>query len=1159
MEEKFIRNRLYHHLACRRTDAYTNLWHIDEFLAHAMAILYPYVRDGIIEQEEKLILPLQAIRTFRKSPKERKFLDSLTELSLIDALNVRWIKKIQNKIEIAKSFLLIDDVDEEGYVHIKPQLIDTYIRLNIPYSDTKYGSDEFIQEPVDPSNNHEEKDKNTESFIYSAEIKESITITPKNKKHVQAYTPLCQEEKNFIDMWHFEKLPESLAYGNFFWQYQITESQYNKIKEGLISLHFENRNARFIRRHAFHISLFLSEWFKREYDGYQNERGLSIIGINSQQSPHIWRNSKFPDAYLINSGQNEYLFSTYVLGGFPIKYINRVKRFDALFKDIWNIKQGEEIDEELLEEMSLSFDTNNTVYQESMCKGGSLYAYIESLVNDEVPLASEDKVLEPYRTYCEMLSEGKRVCYDNYLSSIWNIYTDGRSEGIDAYINIKIGFIKNRCYIPYDCVKMWTEYSVPNEFVLGLETESGKKSDNTIRFSRSGKSFVGWGNTTTLSMMFDVQDDQTIKVMMYSVSDVERKDGKLIQHEFSFPNSCQLYQTNIPYKWSSIKDTKAHSAVFFNTHKYQTTNGKDFSNYIVPARDDKPAWAWTKIYDVVTLVDVESSEEISYNAKQGTMAVEFSKHKGVRYNKYDEVTHVFVLDDAIQTESVPLILGINGIKNVEFYPFETNESPRSITDYKVSYKQNSRNYLPFDNQNELDCGILHLKISYKDYKPIIKKCFYIPQQELLKRKIGTKRIEFLSTGIAIWKPIGGDYELMDNLKSFDNTSFNNNDDVISFRIGSESDYIILDVYRADDCREIYFENECIPRKKESIIDIPLILKDKFDIRTIDNNGVKRTKPGVNVVLDIYSNFDKLANIEKVDEEEGLRYYLYTSKHNPEIGRHALKVSLKQKDNYQFYFWSGEATDNPVKLKTEFDDNSKCLMVPLDKLKGCSQGVIFQSLKDTAPPNYVLPYYSEGMTLQRPYNKETTKKAIRIAVEHHVYFSQFYPIRRLFQLYDNGNELVHIIVDYLRTNNKKEDFLAMHRMANEFSFEWIVLPWLNWKNACRTNSDRQLVEKLFRSNPRIKSPTEKSCLDLILEHYWNLPRPQSWNFRRSKTIENIVLQSIRGRDQDYTFFTKRSKSGILLYPTENNNVLNEIYNSNSFYKNLQKEIFEKVIN
>lgn len=1074
MEEKFVRNRLYHHLACRRTDAYTNPWHIDDFLSHAMAILYPYVRDGIIEREEKLTLPLQVIRTFRKSTKERKFLDSLTELSLIDALKSRWVVKIQNRTEIAQTFIIVDYVDEEGMVHVKPQLIDSYIHINIPDSNIKYGTEEFVQDSDLSSHVLGVTDSNIESpLIQSSVTKIPLSITTHKVRSVQSFIDFCQEEKDFDEMWETEGLPKSLNYGHFFWQYKITESQYKKIKEGLISLHFEDKKIKFVRRYAFHISLFLAEWFKREYDGYQNERGLSIIGLDSQQSSHIWEGANLPDLYLINSGQNEWLFSIYVLGGFPINYIRRVKRFDSLFKKIWSIKQGEDIDDELLEEISDSFDSNNTVYQESMRKGGSLYVYIESLVNDEVPLAEDDKEKEPYRTYCEMLSEGKRACYDSYLSSIWNIYTDGQSEGIDAFINIRIGTIKSRCYIPYECVSLWTGGTVPNEFILGLETESGKKSDNTLRFSKSGKYFVGWGDATILSMMFDVQEDHRINVMIYSILDIERIEGKVIQHPFDFPDSCQFYQTSIPYKWSSSKDVKAHSAVFFNTHRYQITEGKENSHYILPVRDNKPSWVWTRIYDAVTLVDVNTSEEISYNINQGAMNVFFSMHRGVRYNQYGEVIHVFTQEDGtMQSESVPLILGINGIKSVKLYPFNVNEAPRKVTDYEVSYKQDGWQYKPFDRQNVPKCGMLQLKINHENSKPITKRCFYVPQQELLKRRIESKQIRFLSSGIKIQKPVGEDYELMNDNELFDCSTFSYHDDVIPFRIGNESDFIILDVYRADKCREIYFENRCLSRKKESTIDIPLILKQKFYIRTIDENGVKRTKPGVNVTIDcnVESNISELARRTFTDEESGICYYLYTIKY----GRHKLKISPKQKDNYQFFFWSGEAADNPIKLKTEFDDDSRCLIVPLNSLQGLQKGIIFQSLKDTAPPNYMFPYYPQDVTwnilVNRMYSKDIIEKAMRVAVEHHVYFSQFYSIHKLFKLYDNGKELVNIAVDYLRKNNKNEDFIAMHRMANEFLFEWIALPWLNWKNACKTESDMKLVERLFRLNPRIISPT-----------------------------------------------------------------------------------------
>ncbi|MCQ2606934.1 MAG: hypothetical protein MJ204_10420 [Bacteroidales bacterium] len=228
MEEKFVRNRLYHHLACRRTDAFTNLWHVDDFLSHALAILYPYVRDGIIDKEEKIILPIQAIRTFRKSTKEKLFLDSLTELSLIDVIKNHWMDKIDNKIEIASSLLLVDSIEETGQVHVKQQLLETYKSLSIPDSDMNYGSVEYVSAPKNDKDDSEiqksQTIKNNENTFI--DVEDTIIITSRKEEHKLQYIPTSQEEKDLIEMWQVEKFPTSLSFGDFFWQYKITEQQY---------------------------------------------------------------------------------------------------------------------------------------------------------------------------------------------------------------------------------------------------------------------------------------------------------------------------------------------------------------------------------------------------------------------------------------------------------------------------------------------------------------------------------------------------------------------------------------------------------------------------------------------------------------------------------------------------------------------------------------------------------------------------------------------------------------------------------------------------------------------------------------------------------------------------------------------------------------------
>ena len=153
------------------------------------------------------------------------------------------------------------------------------------------------------------------------------------------------------------------------------------------------------------------------------------------------------------------------------------------------------------------------------------------------------------------------------------------------------------------------------------------------------------------------------------------------------------------------------------------------------------------------------------------------------------------------------------------------------------------------------------------------------------------------------------------------------------------------------------------------------------------------------------------------------------------------------------------------------------MVPLGNLenkryenKGYKHGIIFQSLKDVTPPNYVYPFYPKNvpwLLLANPvFNDEVMMASLRVAAEHKIYFSQFYPLRKLFDRYDYGKDLVKFVMTYLRKYNQKQDFIAMHRFAYEFSFDWFLLPWKFWVLNCKTTEDKVLAERLFRLNPFI---------------------------------------------------------------------------------------------
>ena len=407
--------------------------------------------------------------------------------------------------------------------------------------------------------------------------------------------PECSAELELCEYWKEKDLPTSLPKGNFFWQYRLGLTTYERIKELLIALDL-GKNTKLVKRYSFHIALYLAEWFKREYDGYLCERGLDQLGISSIKSKLIWENAHFDESYLINSGQNEWLFSMYVLGGFPVKYVCRVTRFDALFKSIWTIRQGDEIDEEVINDISNSFDSNNSVYQMSLLPGGSLFEYINRIIDEDCPLADEDIKIEPYSDFCDLLNKGKRYCFDNFFGHELRFYTDGESEGLDTEFYVQIGFKKNRCYIPEDCIKGWQvlgDCSKLIDFDLGLQTDNGEKSSYQIRFSKTGKEktpYVGWGTLSSLFVDIDIARTKEIYVNLYSIDDLKHERGKTIK-SIKIKNHYQVYQTNDPYCWSSKVNNQSISALLFSPQKYKLVDASSQINELVPLYGENMNWS----------------------------------------------------------------------------------------------------------------------------------------------------------------------------------------------------------------------------------------------------------------------------------------------------------------------------------------------------------------------------------------------------------------------------------------------------------------------------------------------------------------------------------------------------------------------------------------
>lgn len=1153
MKESLIINSTFSAIAKQRPNAIDDLWPIDDFLVHIASIIFPYVRDKDFDEVKNMGLIVNAIKPLLRRKKGLDY-TSLNELSLIDALKETWVTCLDDKVKLAKSLNLVEDVNDSGFVILKEKLFNPYLNSqttrNIKYGDQNYHSQLNSKQSI------------LQEQLPIKEIKVGIKA-PKIKK----WEPESEKEKELKDFWEMKHLPTSLEYGHFFWEYKIDKETYDNTKRLLIQLEL-NKNTRLCSKYAFHIALFLAEWFKREYDGYQCERGLDTLGLTSQKSNIIWNNSNLPDEYLINSGQDERLFSMYILGGFPVKYIARVRRFDNLFYDIYRLSKGDIIDDEIVESFSNSFDSNNSVYQASLEKGGSLYSYIEQLLDGDYPLAESDKKEEPFVTFCDILEKGKRLCFENFFSPEWLFYSNG-IEGVETDVVVKIGYKKNRCYIPYDCVKSWDgvgDISGISHFTLGLVDDTGKKSKSTIRFSKTGDGdspFVGWGTNSSLSMDVDIAQVNNLDVVMYL------PDNKEINiYTIAVRNHYQIYQTENSYCWSTNKNIMACSALLYNTTKYKIVESPIKPIELILPDENRKGWCWVIIIDNIIIEEVTTGKEYNFSKQRGKLGVIFKEDNSIKQNI---VEYTYCDEDENKVLSVPIMYGINGINSVKLYPFEPDKKPESfkIKDCIIEYKQEVGKYDKLNKEHQPDCGLTNIRVQKGDLR-LETICYFIPlddDRSLVVRDLKKREIRFRVDDVQIWSEgPNGDFKLMKE-KKFDDTQYDNRpEDCIPFRIGTDESYITIEVFRAKDCREIYYNGQLLKQSgSDKAREVPMILKDKFKIRTINGNGVSWDSLEEHKLLDFHfiNNDGTYKTISEAGNDSGTLVYLYKDKHKWDRPLNILKISPDHVSQYDFYFWAIEESHDPIKLSYEYDADNKELKLPDLFYSGSKAGMIFQSLKgDVYPPNYSQPYYSSwSRLLNRNFTESINMKCLELAAEHHIYFSQFPPLYKLVESVDAAKQLIALALEYMEEmeNSGRNAAHDLHRFADEFLFDWMLLPVQLWKAACRdSEKKRKNAEKLFRYKPHVNSAGERSYLNMIIQKYWSIS--SRWEVR-GRRPEAIALKFIKGTDKDYYFFGKKKTKLTTEYMDTKVliGILQGFRASDRFYYNLYQLICKKLCN
>ena len=963
----------------------------------------------------------------------------------------------------------------------------------------------------------------------------------------------------------------------YYWEWRISTEDYEEYETLVKNVNFRERTKDKVRLCAYQLALYVAEWYKREYDGNESVNCLSELGIiGSGFTQIIWEQSHPGGEQPYTTTEtnvHEWLYSMYVLGGFPIKYTLRASHFSSLFDEIWGEDQNPDIiSDEQLDEITRGF-AGNQVVKNSLISG-SLHDYYRYLRQETtMPIAVSDLRKDPFAGFIRKLQEGKKRYYEQYLKPIWLIYIDSHDNLIDGEVQVSFGHKDDKCYIPIECLSHW---NIPGAKTLdGFEIEivdSVSGENKSIQFSKTGPGdypFVGWSRQNKITLPISIDSDSHIDVYL-----VTHDNRFKLGDTYSFGDSRQFYKTKQPYEWSSRTDNCAHTAILFNPIKL-TLCDSSLHPEDKCFEDGGLVWNWLILTETVSLLD-DSGGSISYSPRNSSLEIIFKQIPNtIKYvNFRDIVHHRFVDGEHLQTAVT--LLRENGF-SVRYTPYGGN-TPEIVplSQCRVFFKTPGDNrFVPWDDANQPRQGLMQLRVVY-GAKGVSSThlVYYLPQTNPITRitdqnliVFGEKLGDIYAPGLegyySLVRDEDGQYRYYDDVVN----GYAPQSDTIPFILGRpDEDYVTINIFRSTECKELYLKGTPMPIKRyeqrDGVVDIPVILRRNFEVRTINNTGVTRVKCG----NDIYMRFDLPINTNRyINGENGLRYYIVMNERMIVNMEDAIVTFILETSpiQYQFYYWSMNVGEEPVILEQiSYNPENKHLVVDISPLKKNKKGIVFQSLQGSVTPrHYFGPIFGERVDSR--YGRQKLVQCFDVASEHNIPFMLFPCFKVLFSKSDIPFYLAEFWVELMESREWKpsyRDYTNLHRFAYEFLFDWIMLPKVLWSNRIRewrkllldgkddsykkmaSIASKDIMLRLFRTSPYVHKD-DRGYLEKIIERYWAFRTNDGWVFHRGQKPENILAQCIRGDKRDYSCFDKD-------YETRLSNLKN-LHESKTLYEGLYR--------
>lgn len=853
----------------------------------------------------------------------------------------------------------------------------------------------------------------------------------------------------------------------YVWRAKLSQTEYEGLKDALKNL-FARKGVRgakvnYVREYAVAITVYIAEWFKREYQGYgQEESVFDSINVGNNVSRELWQslgqhiNQK---RFLYQAGKTtRYLDSIYVLGGLPLRLINanNPKEFIAL------LQQEQQIEENRLRDI---FGVGGTAVLESLTqKGGSLYQYKKYII-DEGSLPLDETDVQCFQEFTKQIEERYSKKDRNKFRLDWEACYYNQQLALSLQLTLSNNESTSeveRCNISSETARSW---GVEEQEDLTITVKNGDTTLRAITFYKqrdgSYSSYMGYHSYLLAT---DIKEGYC-KVLRETAEATNRLDfGQPITIACG-DRDVQSFDINSVLRFRYIKH-----------YRWTTSNRKGSLALFIPFADE------LDIQDG-SLIDSSDHNESMWIPIHSSLSGCTYRGKAVDADPYIEGELIVEPSELIHQETIhywdgcyvkyrdELVYLIQDLDALEV-KIKDSQCIRVLREDEYTRDDSPKS----DENNEYGCC----------YAVSVTLC----ENRLKKKTISCYRIWNGFRPIVQELGQGDDFQQVSTEQQYDR----DRDLLYRVYVGAEG------VYNKE-TKKILGQNSGVIKFLKHYVyrdanghSSSIYLENRDRATTCVFNDWRERDP------------------RYITVSGGIRIRPFSTREIVPIdGRYRIQLPQEGEDilrdcDFRYAPFSDLCKEQTVKVEIETTHNGRFAVLNFEPCQE-SDGLLFQSLEDRGlkPDYYIRPLYipnpdndngarpSQNNRIRKRNERIETYqellcrgdydeaiKSFNFAIKHDLYFVVLDWLCALVYKAD-ATVLVNFYFSYLSYCKEKDiapDFLSLHRLSRELLFDWWMIPISEWRKHQGRIED---IEALLQSKPIIgvgKEEEEKSKQRLV---------------------------------------------------------------------------------